>query len=221
MFVVFEGIDGSGKQTQTRMLVDRLSRTNSPWTRVFTHGYPEYEHHVFGGHIRRYLRGEYGDLASTHPLLTAVLFAADRLEGLAELRHHLYGISKSIVICDRYVPSNIAHQGAKTENWQELAKKIAQIEYGVFALPQPDIVIILDIPAEQSFKRTHSRDAVSDLHQDNLVYLSNVREIYLELARTTLGWHVVKCFDGDRERTPEEIHEEVANIVLKSAASPT
>jgi dTMP kinase len=121
------------------------------------------------------------------------------------------------VIFDRYVPSNIAHQCSKLakqtpDNWLGLAKQIEAVEYGLLRLPRPDMVFYLDLTAKQSYVRTHARDTEKDIHQDDIDYLWWVREVYMDYASTDRGWHVIQCFDGDRERTVDEIHQEIYTI---------
>jgi len=176
--------------------------------------FPEYDKHVFGRHVRSYLRGQFGSLDDTHPFLTAMLYAVDRYEGRDHLVHHLEAC-KCVVVCDRYVPSNIAHQSAKSHGaWRTLARQIEEMEYGVFKMPEPDLVILLDLTAEQSFARTHARDTQPDLHQDNIAYMAKVREIYLELASTYRRWHVIECtYAHGKDRSIDDIHADIWDIV--------
>jgi dTMP kinase len=177
--------------------------------------FPAYADTRSGAHIRTYLQGAFGPLDKNHPFLVSLLYALDRFEHRDFLQTFARG--NALLICDRYVASNIAHQGAKLEDWRPVAEQIQQIEHGVLGLPRPDLTILLDIPAEDSFRRTHARDADPDLHQDNIEYMRRVRQIYLELARTDPNWHVVKCLSEDhRDRTAEAINDEIWGIVSQS-----
>src|SRR4051812_41292006 len=108
MLVAIEGIDGSGKGTQTSRIVRRLSDSGSPATSV---SFPMYDKTFFGGEVGKYLNGAFGELAQIHPKFAAMLYAGDRFQAKAEL-NRLLG-SGQIVICDRYTGSNQAHQGAR------------------------------------------------------------------------------------------------------------
>lgn len=212
MLVAFEGIDGSGKATQARMLHERL---NTADTGAVLFSFPAYDRTVFGPHVKRYLSGDFGPLGSNDPFLVSLLYGIDRLESRGELERVAFS-DDIIAICDRYVPSNIAHQGANTtpERLQRLISDIETAEYDVFKLPRPDLVILFELTAEQSFRRTHVRDTEPDLHQDSISYMARVREVYLELARTRQSWEVVECLDADgKDRSIEEIHAQVWEIV--------
>ena len=105
--IVIEGGDGSGKSTQARLLTKFLERKNVPAVHI---SFPRYESH-WGRIIKKYLLGEFGNPVVIDPYFAAMLYANDRLAFKAEL-NKLLGDGK-IVVCDRYVPSNIGHQAAK------------------------------------------------------------------------------------------------------------
>lgn len=213
MLIAFEGIDGSGKATQARKLYNKLVEDLAPGENVFFHSFPRYDLTVFGPHVKRYLRGEFGALKSVDPFLSSLLYSIDRYECRDALRCHLTG-TRQIVVCDRYVASNVAHQGAKVPYWTKLARQIEQVEYEVFNLPRPDMVILLDLKASESRARTYARDGDGDIHQDDSTYMGRVRDVYLEMASTYRGWHVVKCFDADdASRGVDELHDEIWEIV--------
>ena len=147
MLVVLEGIDGSGKGTQARLLVDALARRGFT-ARLFS--FPCYDETFFGREVGRYLNGAFGDLHSVPPEFAALLYAGDRLEKRDELLVALR--DADVVVCDRYVPSNFAHQAAKLprERQDALIDWIAAVEYTVFGLPRPDLVCLLTMPPERS-----------------------------------------------------------------------
>ncbi len=227
MLIAIEGIDGSGKATQAKLLQSRLTealdkdlrekpREECDFTGCALFSFPTYDTSVFGPHVKRYLRGDMGPLNANDPFLTSLLYAIDRYENRDSMMHLLD--NDTLVICDRYVPSNIAHQCAKEvfqlERRRQLARYIEDTEYRVFRMPEPTLVILLDLTAEQSFRRTHARDDQPDLHQDSLSYMAKVREVYLELADTYTCWHLVKCLMiRGEDRSVEEIHAEIWEIV--------
>jgi len=213
MLIAFEGIDGSGKATQARMLHQRLNGSE-----LFS--FPTYDTSVFGPHVRRYLRGEFGELGQNDPFLVAMLYAINRYEALPDLQAALAG--GLTVICDRYVPSNIAHQAANepVDSRAALIYRIEQTEYEIFGLPRPDLVILLDLTAEASYRRTHTRDDTKDLHQDSLSYMARVRDVYLEQARTYRRWHVVDCVDDEGyDKTREHLHDEIYQVIEEARAA--
>src|SRR5258705_6310223 len=108
MLVAIEGIDGSGKGTQTQLLRDRAHQDGLTCA-VFW--FPQYQSNAFGRAVGKYLNGAYGRAEQVPPQLAALLYAGDRYAARNELCAAL--TSHDLVICDRYVPSNMAHQAAK------------------------------------------------------------------------------------------------------------
>lgn len=207
MLVAIEGIDGSGKATQAKLLSARMGAA------LFS--FPAYDKTVAGPMIKKYLKGEMGSLYANNPFLVSLLYALDRQEVVDTM-----GVSMlhGDVVCDRYVHSNVAHQCAKLYDgsatpgrpWLQLANDIERIEFDALCLPEADLVIYLDLTAEQSYARTHARDTEADIHQDDLAYLAATREVYLYYARTYKAWRLVKCFDDEgNPRSVEDIHAEI------------
>ncbi len=212
MLIAIEGIDGSGKGTQAKRLHERLQETG---VRSELISFPRYSQTHFGATIGRFLNGEFGQLDQVDPHLAATLYAADRFESLGMLNDLL--ASRDVVVSDRYVPSNIAHQGAKRtgDARQQLTEWISQVEYGVFRLPKADLVIHLDLPAETAqelIARKSQRDytdKAADLQEADHEYLATVRQAYLDLAAIEDNWQTVSLLDGDRLRTIAEVAEDV------------
>lgn len=216
MLIAIEGIDGSGKGTQARRLLEWLPTQGYTASLI---SFPRYSETHFGATIGRFLNGEFGRLDQVDPLLAATLYAADRFESkdvlLAQLAAH------DVVIADRYVASNMAHQGAKEfgEERRQLQEWIAKSEHCVFQLPRADLVIHLDVPAEtaqeliaRKSKRDYT-DKAADLQEADREYLCSVRQSYLDLAVTDETWRTVSLLDGDRLRSIEEIGEQIAALV--------
>ena len=209
--IAVEGIDGSGKATQTRLLGERLSATGRS---VATIAFPAYEHTFFGREISRYLNGEFGSIEDIHPKLISLLYAGDRFECRAEI------LSKSaqceVLLFDRFTGSNIAHQSAKLPPQERAAFRewVEDLEFRVYQLPRPDHVIFLDLPPQRTRElvlmkevRGYTSKAL-DLHEENDTYLADVYEAYCELSKGE-GWLSIPCLDGPRLRTPSQIHEAI------------
>jgi dTMP kinase len=199
LFLVFEGIDGSGKGTQA----GRLAGTASAQGRsVASFSFPLYDDNPFSRAIGRYLNGDLGSLEHVHPGLSALLYACDRFHARPDL---MRAIDESdLVVCDRYVASNLAHQGSQLEGGEreELIEWLLEVEYGEFQLPKPDLVVLLDAHpalARELVARKGARAYTTleaDILESDRAHGDASREIYLELARRD-GWQVVDTTGGD------------------------
>ena len=216
MLIAIEGIDGSGKGTQARQLVDRLVSEDIATALL---SFPRYDDTLFGTLIGEYLNARYGSLEQVHPLLASLLFAGDRFESLPVLEQALQ--DNAVVVLDRYVASNVAHQGARAseDEQRRLMETIQQIEYEVHGLPRADLTILLDLPAACAVEliarknpRTYT-DQSADLHEADSDYLESVRAAYRQLAEDGPSWRVVSVLaDGD-VRSIEDIAGEILAFV--------
>jgi dTMP kinase len=207
-----EGVDGAGKGTQARRLHQRLTAEGY---RSRLLGFPRYDATLFGQMAGEFLNGRYGGLDDVPPLFAALLFAGDRLES----RDWLLSLmdEADVVVCDRYVASNIAHQGAKLDGADrtQLVERIERIEHDIHRLPRPDRTLLLDLPvpvARELVGRKGARDYTdkpADLQESNEPYLERVRAVYRELAATRCGWSVVECVGASGIRSVEEIGDEI------------
>jgi len=204
------GIDGSGKTLQTRMLCERARR--SGWL-VRAIEFPRYEEGFFGALIARYLKGEMAPEAlDVDPYLAALPFACDRWEALPVLRSWLE--EGALVVCNRYVAANLAHQGGKLPAGPErdaFLHWVERLEYDVFGLPRPDLQVLLDMPpqvavrllAAAASRQRHGGGA--DIHESSLTHLGAAREVYRQLASGRPGWVTIPCAEEGRPLPPEAI----------------
>ena len=208
------GIDGSGKTVQTAMLCRRAQEAG--WL-VRSIEFPRYGEGFFGPLIARYLRGDFAkDPAQVSPYLAALPFACDRWEAGPTLRRWLE--DGALVVCNRYVAANLAHQGGKIQSPQERAgflRWVEKLEYEVFALPLPDLQVWLDMPPEVAVKliackKRHGQlEEARDIHESSLAHLEATRAVYHQLASATTGWATVKCASEGQPLPPERIAEEL------------
>lgn len=210
--VAIEGIDGSGKGTQAERLVSRLTSEGIKTSLV---SFPRYTQTTFGARVGEFLNGRFGALDEVDPFLAALLYAGDRFES----RDHLAGLlaTHEIVVCDRFVASNIAHQGAKrtADERERLIREILTVEHQVFGTPRPDLTVWLDLPVAQAqeliarkARRTYT-DSAADLQEADGDYLQSVAEVYEHLAATEPAWsRVAGCQDGEL-RTVDDVGEDI------------
>src|SRR6202050_4929400 len=140
--IVLEGIDGSGKRTQSDALAREFSRRGTPFAQI---SFPNYGG-FHGNLVARFLNGGFGPLSAVDPHFSALLYAGDRLGSKPGIKAAL--AAGKIVLADRYVASNLAHQGARAprEKRPEFLAWLKQLEYQVHALPAEDLVIYLRLP---------------------------------------------------------------------------
>jgi dTMP kinase len=210
--IALEGIDGSGKGTQAARLAERAREAGRT---VASFSFPTYDGNPFAEAIAGYLNGDFGAADEVHPELAALLYAADRFHARSRLVEAL--ASHDLVICDRYVASNAAHQGAKLQGDERrrLLDWLEAVEYGEFALPRPDLVVLLDTPvalARELVGRKGARGYTTleaDIHEADASHTSATREVYLELAERE-SWRVVLTARDDGEpRDVDEIADEI------------
>jgi dTMP kinase len=215
-FIVLEGIDGSGKRTQLEALVRAFTARGVALAQV---SFPRYEG-FFGKLVARFLNGEFGALADVDPHFSALLYAADRLESKAVIEDAL--ASGKTVLADRYVGSNLAHQGSRMprEKRDEFIAWLRQLEYDIYGLPPEDLVVYLHVPVTEAHRLAGERGARDytklsrDLQEADVAHLDAAAQVYDELARQQ-HWVKVECFEAAAGalRAPASIHEEILAAV--------
>jgi dTMP kinase len=211
-FVVLEGIDGSGKHTQMELLGRSLAERAIDYARV---GFPNYDG-FFGKLVAQFLNGDFGPLDAVDPHFSAMLYANDRLESKPAMESEL--AAGKLLLADRYVASNLAHQGARTspEKRAEFLRWLAQLEYDVYKLPHEDLVIYLRVPPAEAHRlvaQKGKREYTAlerDLQEQNMAHLEAASGVYDELAKQP-GWVTIQCYSPAAKalRAPASIHEEI------------
>ncbi len=220
--IVIDGIDGSGKATQVRLLSDRLKKEG---VKIKTIDFPRYGENFFGTLIGEYLTGVYGDFIAMDPRVASVLYAADRFESSKNIRKWLD--EGYTVVADRYVSANQIHQGGKIDDPKKrkaFLDWLDKMEHTVFAIPRPDLVIYLDVPFEVSKEWLQQKVAQrkkkylkgkKDVAEDNLMHLENSRNGALYMAKNNKNWVKIECCKGMVCMLPEGVHEAVHKIVTE------
>jgi len=216
LLIAIEGIDGSGKHTQARLLEHSLL---SKGFAVYATGFPQYES-WFGSMVGKFLNGEFGSLQAVDPHFSALLYAGDRFEAKPRIESFLN--DGKVVLVDRYVASNLAHQVARAaaEKRSEFLRWIEHLEYSIYGLPREDLILYLRVPPSQAQKlvaqkseRNYTR-ATHDLQEKSLRHLEDAAEMYDMLSRSR-PWATIQCYDAQNNslRLPEEIAAEVLSAV--------
>lgn len=209
--IALEGIDGSGKGTQAELLRQRCEANGLTAVVV---PFPTYEKTLFGREVGHYLNGAFGPLDAVHPKLIAILYAGDRFENRDALRR--LDARCDVVIYDRYVGSNIAHQAAKlpTDERPAFMEWIEHLEFGVFGLPRPHATVFLDLPPHHAQALVQKKAARSytdrpmDLHEEDAGYLEATYAVYQTLSRRP-GWITVDSLDSSAIKSIDRIHQDL------------
>lgn len=224
--IVIEGTDCSGKETQSKLLVERLKQEGE---KVATMSFPMYETptgQIVGAcllgkpdmcrHLLKQDHSFFKEGGGNVDSLTALsYYAADR-------RYHLPIINKYLnegytLIIDRYVTSNMAHRGGMLLNKEERLKmyqKIDMLEYEIMELPRPDKIILLYMPYDYACILKEKRAELPDEAESNEEYLKLGEKAYLELAEL-YHYEIVNCVENEKIKKIEEIHEEVYQLVRR------
>ena len=212
--IVFEGTDGSGKATQTKLLVEALEQRGRA-VRKLT--FPRYDQDS-SMLVRMYLNGAFGtDPNDVNPYAASTFYAVDRYASYKQDWGNWYETG-GLVVTDRYTTSNAVHQAGKVPagEWQGYVWGQIVVHGGRRGLPRPDLVIYLDLPAELSAalrrQREESTGQHADIHEADAAYLRRCRENALRVVAFD-GWRRIDCSRDGAIRTPEEIHREVWSLV--------
>ena len=210
--IVIDGTDGSGKATQTKILVERLRREGHE---VEVADFPQYGQKS-AGMVEEYLNGRFGDATVVGPHRASIFYAIDRYAASFQIKKWLE--EDKIVVCNRYVSSNMGHQAGKIKNKEELdefLEWLENLEFNVFQIPKPDKVLLLYLPpgiGQQLVDKKGYRDYISgkkrDIHEADIHHLKDAAEAYLYVSNK-YGWDVINCAPEGNLRTIDNISEEI------------
>lgn len=214
--IVIEGLDGSGKATQTEIIAEKL-RSRGMAVRKLE--FPDYDS-PSSALVKMYLGGEFGsDPGDVNAYAASAFYAVDRAAGfLKDWKRDCEG--GSVLLSDRYATSNIIYQMAKVSEderdgfieWQ------TDFEYNKLGIPRPDLVVYLDVDPEVSQKLMEKRyggdNSKKDLHESNLAFLLSCRESALYAAEKC-GWHIISCCRDGEIKPIDEIADEIEKVVLQ------
>ena len=215
--IVIEGTDCSGKETQSNLLIEKLK---SDGIRIEKFSFPNYNSptgKIIGG---PYLGKSYicdgwfpEGAPNVDPKVSALYYAADRLYNIDKIKFLLdNGVN---VILDRYVYSNMAHQGGKLDSESDrnsMYDWLDNLEFNLLELPKPDISVFLHMPFEFSLILKKNREEDMDQNEKDKNHLINAENAFIELAKK-YDFYTIQCNDGDRIKTIEEINEDLYNYV--------
>lgn len=219
IFIVIDGIDGSGKCTQAQLLIKHLEQLGRT---VYKISFPRYDKPAATG-VKLYLNGEFGTKEQVSPKLASYLYAADRYDAAVEIREQL--AAGAIVISDRYVSANKGHQLAKISHDQERLEFLTwlnTLEYELLGIPKPDHTILMNMPADIAYdliakkdERAYLNGKVRDIHEMDQTFLQDSQQAFLFAAQhdNIEHWHVLNCVEHGVILSIEDMHTRVRNFV--------
>ncbi len=218
--IVLEGLDGSGKGTQTELLRDYIEKSGGK-ARVID--FPDYKSEG-SALVRMYLSGELGNNPSdTNAYAASMFFAADRYVSFITDWRDDWCDPDTVVIANRYTTANAYHQLSKMDSdmWDAFLEWLWDFEFTKLGLPKPDLVLLLDMPESVSSalvaKRSRETGQGLDIHEKNSEYLRRCRAAAAYAAKAC-GWQIVRCADeGDsvpysKEKIASEIVRNISDI---------
>lgn len=212
--LVLEGLDGSGKATQAKLLAAHLAGSGR---RVMEITFPDYESDS-SALVKMYLSGQFGSRPDdVNPYAASSFYAVDRYASYKTKWGSFYEAG-GIVIADRYTTSNAVHQTSKLPAGERRAflDWLFDFEYGKLGLPAPTRVLYLDMPTELTEQMMRRREQQThthaDIHEQNDAYLRACRE-NAAFVVDYCGWRHIDCADGSRILPPEEIAARVLREV--------
>lgn len=217
-FIVIEGTDGSGKGTQFKQLVDRLGREGYD---VATFDFPQYEH-PSSYFVKEYLNGKYGTTEEVGPYTGSLFYALDRYEAAPHIRQAL--TEGKVVIANRYVGSNMAHQGTKFRHAEERRGYfiwLDNLEFEMLRIPRPTASLVLRVPAETAQQLVDQKEARSytdkkrDIHEADLSHLQRSVEVYDDMCQLfPKDFSRIDCTRDDELLDVDTIHEIIWQKIL-------
>lgn len=216
--IVIDGTDGSGKATQTKLLVARLKKNRIPAEGL---DFPQYRT-FFGKLVARYLKNEFGKI---NPYLAAVLYADNRLEFKDKILGWLR--EGKVVILNRYVSSNQIHQAANIDSKKErrqFVDWISEMEYKIMGLPKPDKIIYLNMPPEIAYQLVLKKDKLSrqyingdkqDMLESDLEHQRKATKQAMSLLNSHYDWAEIKCAENGQLLPKQAIAESVWQVASK------
>ena len=210
MLIAFDGLDGSGKNTQTHLLTEYLEKNGIPYRYVT---FPTYDD-TYSFFVNKYLSGEFSENPDDiNGYAASAFFAVDRYASYKKVWGEWYE-NGGLIVSDRYTTSNAVHQASKEapENRDAFLHWLYDFEYNKMGLPRPDLTIYLDVPTDFTEKLLRHREAdtntKADIHEKDMQYLATCREMG-RAAANYYGWQVISCVKDGQMRSIEDIHEEI------------
>ena len=212
--IIIEGLDGSGKSTQTALVEKYFEDSEIDYKKIKLPDYDSKSSTL----VKMYLGGEFGTNADdVNAYAAGAFYAVDRFASY-KLNWGKDYENGTLILADRYATSNSIYQMEKLDKsmWDEYLDWSEDFEYNKIGIPRPDLVIYLDMPVEISQKLMTSRydgdENKKDVHEANVDFLNSCRTSALYAAKKQ-GWVVIPCSDGEYPYSVEKIHNDIIDVI--------
>lgn len=216
---IIEGLDGSGKETQTKRLYNRLKEEKINIKKV---EYPNYKSDS-SALVKMYLNGEFGNnVEDVDAYVSSTFYAVDRYASYKTEWEDFY-LNGGVVLADRYTSSNMIHQASKIDGNEERDKYLQwldEFEFDMYGLPRPTKVIFINMPPEYSKQLIANRDnkitgeIKKDIHERDFEYLKKSYDNALNIAKT-YNWTIIDCVKDGKLLTIDQIHDMIYMEIKK------
>ena len=214
--IVIEGLDGSGKATQTKILSEMLTEKGYKIRKL---EFPDYAN-PSSALVKMYLGGDFGSNPNdVNAYAASAFYAVDRVASYLQFWKKDYE-NGTVILSDRYATSNIIYQMSKLDDSlrDEFIEWQNDFEYNKLGIPKPDAVIYLDVEPEVSQKLMEKRYggdmSKMDLHEKNIQFLLDCRKSAL-YASEKCNWKVINCCENGEIKSIEKISEEIKEAIFK------
>lgn len=207
--IVIEGSDGCGKSTQFNILKQNLENLLPKFKAI---NFPRYNNES-SYFIKKYLQGHFGkNPTDVNAFASATFFSLDRFAAFNEDFGENYK-DGYVILSDRYTTSNAVHQASKIDNKDEYLEWLFDFEYNKLGIPEPDLVVFLDMPPKYSKKLLMDRlNQPLDIHELDDGYLKNCYDISLEIC-DKYNWKKISCIKDSQIRSIEDISWEILEVI--------
>lgn len=216
--IVIEGTDCSGKETQTELLIEKLREKGIKTSKFSFPNYNSPTGRIIGGPYlgKEYISDTFFEEGPTHvdPKVASLYYAADRKYNIDKITFLLENGAN--IILDRYIYSNMAHQGGKLSDSKEredMYNWLDNLEFNLLELPKPDIAVFLHMPTEKAQILKQSRVESADGHEKDIDHLKAAEKAYMELAER-YNMKKIECCSGDDIRSIEDINLELFDYII-------
>jgi len=215
--IVIEGTDGSGKATQSKLLIESLEKKGIKTAYI---DFPQYGQKS-AGLVENYLNGLYGSASEVKPEVASMFYALDRYDASFKMRPWIE--EGKIIVSNRYVSANMGHQTGKIKDAKkrdEFIDWLKNLEYKTLGIPEPDLTILLFMPCEIAQKLVDNKgvraytEKKRDIHEADLQHLKDAENAYLELVNKE-GWKLINCSENGAPLPIEVIQEKILKVVLE------